>query len=45
MLPSNANPINSPLPFKTGEPELPPVISLSVKKFTGIKPLASAYCP
>ena len=36
ILPSNAKPINSPFPFKTGDPEFPPVISLFVKKFTEI---------
>jgi len=34
MFPSKAKPINSPFPFNTGEPEFPPVISLSVKKQT-----------
>ena len=38
-LPSNAIPSNSPFPFNTGLPLFPPVISLSVKKATGISPL------
>ena len=43
MLPSNANPINAPFQFRTGEPEFPPVMSLSVKKFTCNEPSLSAY--
>ena len=43
QLPSNAVPINSPLAFITGEPELPPVISLSVKKAVCNSPSLSAY--
>ena len=45
MLPSKAKPISSPFPFNTGEPEFPPVMSLLVKKFTGIYPSSSAYGP
>jgi hypothetical protein len=43
-LPSKAIPINSPFPFNTGEPELPPVISLLLIKPTGRVPF-SAYLP
>ena len=44
QLPSNAKPTSSPLPFTTGDPEFPPVMSLLVIKHTGTVPFC-AYCP
>ena len=35
MLPSNTRPTTSPLRLTTGEPELPPMMSLVVTKFIG----------
>ena len=35
QLPSNSSPTSSPRPFKVGEPELPPVASRVLRKFTG----------
>src|SRR5690606_32939498 len=45
QFPSKASPINSPLALITGEPELPPVMSLLVMKPTGNSPLVFAYWP
>ena len=42
QLPSKAQPMSSPLPFITGEPELPPVMSLVVRKQVGISPFGRA---
>ncbi len=35
QFPSNSSPTSSPCPFKVGEPELPPVTSNVLRKFTG----------
>ena len=46
QLPSKARPMRRLLPSKTGEPELPPVMSLLVRKQRFIVPLTgSLYCP
>jgi len=47
MLPSNARPTSSPLSLSVGDPELPPVISRSLRKSTGSSPPSdgSAYGP
>ena len=42
QLPSKASPISSPSPLITGLPELPPVMSLVVMKFTIRLPFSSA---
>ena len=43
--PSKAIPMRFPSPSIVGEPEFPPVISLSERKFTGRCPFLSAYTP
>ena len=45
QFPSKARPIRWPSPFIIGEPELPPVMSLSLRKQIGKPPVSSAYCP
>ena len=45
QLPSKAVPTISPHAFMTGEPELPPVMSLLEIKFTLKLPLLSDYLP
>ena len=45
QLPSNARPMSSPLAFIIGEPELPPVMSLLLRKQVAMRPSFIAYCP
>ena len=44
-MPSNARPMTCPEALRTGLPELPPVISLSVKKLTGSVPAGAPERP
>jgi len=41
QFPSKANPTSSPLPLITGEPELPPVMSVLPMKPTGTVPFSA----
>src|SRR5690349_21232711 len=45
-VPSNNKPTSSPFEFIVGDPELPPVVSTSLKKSTGTSPSAAlTYLP